>query len=83
MKIGFIYDTIKNSYLLEAIQDELRRTKGNSKILSNTSIVTDVELVRFIADAARHDLVLTQHLRRAIWTKAIKVSVQQSMLPIA
>ena len=72
VKIGFIYDTIKNSYLLEAIQDELRRTKGNSKILSNTSIVTDVEFVRFIADAARHDLVLTQHLRPAIWTKSDK-----------
>ena len=66
VKIGFIHDTIKNSYLLEAIQDELRRTNGNSILLSNKSIVADVELVRFIADAARHDLDLAQHLRRAI-----------------
>ena len=35
--------------------------------------MTDVELVRFITDAARHDLVLTQHLRRAIdWTTSDK-----------
>ena len=66
VKIGFIHDTIKNYYILEAIQDEVTRTNGNSKILSNKSIVADVELVRFIADAAKHDLVLTQHLRRAI-----------------
>ena len=66
VKIGFIHDTIKNSYLLEAIQDEMRITNGNSEILSNKSIVADVELVRFIADAARHDLGLTQHLRRAL-----------------
>ena len=66
VKIGFIHDTIKNSYLLEAIQDEMRITNGNSKILPNKSIATDVELARFIADAVRHDLGLTQHLRRAI-----------------
>ena len=66
VKIGFIHDTIKNYYILEAIQDEITRTNGNSKILSNKSIVADVELVRFIADAARHDLGLTQHLRRAL-----------------
>ena len=73
VKIGFLHDTIKNSYLLEAIQDELRRTSGYSKILSNKSIVASIELVRFIADAAKHDLVLTQHLRRAIdFTKTDK-----------
>ena len=69
MKIGFIHDTIENSYLLEAIQDKWRRTNGNSTLLSNKSIVADVELVRFIADAARHDLGLIKHLRRAIELK--------------
>mgnify|MGYP000859612344 CR=1 FL=1 len=66
VKIGFLHDTLKNSYLLEAIQEEIRRTNGNSKILSNKSIVADSELVRFIADAAKHNLVLKQHLRQAI-----------------
>ena len=66
VKLGFIHDTIKNSYLLEAIQEEMKKTNGNSRILSSQSIVADQELVRFIADAASSDTTLRQHLRKAI-----------------
>lgn len=66
VKVGFIHDMIKNSYLLEAIQDEMKRTNGNSLILSSKSIVADRELVRFIADAVKYDSDLRQHLRKAI-----------------
>ena len=66
VKLGFIHDTIKNSYLLEVIQDEMRKNNGISRILSSKSIVADRELIRFIADAARYDLSLKHHLRQAI-----------------
>ena len=39
VKIGFIHDTIKNCYLLEAIQEEMSTQNGKSKILSSKSIV--------------------------------------------
>ena len=66
VRLGLIHDTIKNSYLLEAIQDEMRKTNGGSKILSSKSIVADGELVRFIADTAKYDAVFKQYLRQAI-----------------
>ena len=65
VKIGFIHDTIKNCYFLEAIQEEMSQN-GKSKILSSKSIVGDSELVNFIADAACHDDVLKSYLRLAI-----------------
>ena len=49
LAIGFVHDIVKNSFLLEAIWDEFKRTK-NSKILSGKSIVDDIELISFIVD---------------------------------
>ena len=66
VSIGFIHDTIKNHYLLEAIKDEIKLNNGHSKILGSKTIVEDVELVRFIVDAARDDADLAKSLRKAI-----------------
>ena len=52
IKVGFIHDTFKNCYLLDAIYDELSAKNGKSQILASKSIISDDELVKFIADAA-------------------------------
>ena len=66
VKVGFIHDTFKNSYLLAAIQDELNIQSGRSSTLESKSIISDMELIKFIADAALHDLKLKDYLRKAI-----------------
>ncbi len=66
VKLGFLHDTIKNCFLLESIKDELRNSNNTSKILSTKRVVEDAELIRFIADAVKHDESLKNSLRLVI-----------------
>ncbi len=65
--VGFIHDTLKNHFLLEAIKGELQ-TSGRSSLLASRSIVEDAELIMFIRDAIEYnrDPELTQQLRTLI-----------------
>ena len=64
VEIGFVHDTIKNYYLIEAIKSELK--SGNSNILSSKLIVEDVELIKFIVNIVESDTIFKIALRGLI-----------------
>jgi len=65
VEIGFIHDTIKNYFLLEAIKDEFEKTEI-STTLAAKNIIKDVELIKFIAATIPYDEALEKSLRKAI-----------------
>ncbi|WP_341761068.1 pentapeptide repeat-containing protein [Candidatus Tisiphia endosymbiont of Thecophora atra] len=65
VEIGFAHVIFKNYYLFEAIKDEIARSK-KSEILSNKSIVNDVELIKLIADDLVYNKELQIFLRESI-----------------
>lgn len=65
IKIGFIHETIKNYYLVEAIISEIEG-KSKSEILSEKSIVHDSELVKMLVLAMKDNSNLTKSFLKAI-----------------
>ena len=70
--IGFKHDILKNYYIMESIKDELA-LGGSSNILAYRSIVTDVQLLRLIAESIRLD-------KSGLWREGLMKAVNNSKI---